>query len=120
MTTALRSKDYYDGLLDGVFGPTQDRLPLDSRAIQYLLHVYWPEVTLDTDMTLTRDTMSIRTYTPIRAGGMYVGSTQPIVRVTHRPTGLWAESQDARSQHQNKQRAVAKLDQYLKQFRSNA
>src|SRR5271154_6313639 len=42
--------------------------------------------------------------------GMRVPDTSGYVRVTHKPTGIWAHSDSERSQIQNKAKAVAELE----------
>jgi protein subunit release factor A len=51
-------------------------------------------------------------------GGQHVGTLPTWVRITHRPTGLWAESRDERSQLQNKARALAELERKVSARRS--
>lgn len=51
-------------------------------------------------------------------GGQHVGTLPTWVRVTHKPTGLWAESRDERSQLQNKAVALAELERIVAVHRS--
>ena len=46
-------------------------------------------------------------------GGQHVNKTASAIRVTHVPSGLVATAQEERSQHRNKQRALARLCRLL-------
>lgn len=74
--------------------------------------VVMPKLEME-DVNINRSDLKIDTYRASGAGGQHVNKTESAVRITHLPTGVVSESQDGRSQHQNKEIALQQLYQRI-------
>ncbi|MDR3323473.1 MAG: peptide chain release factor 1 [Zoogloeaceae bacterium] len=73
-----------------------------------------PEADEVEEIALNPADLKIDTFRASGAGGQHINKTDSAVRVTHLPTGIVAECQDGRSQHQNKASALRVLAARIK------
>lgn len=87
----------------------KDKRQTSFAAVDVTPHSPW----LATDIQLAAADLKIDTYRASGAGGQHVNKTDSAVRITHLPTKLVAQSQNSRSQAENRDMALSVLKSRL-------
>ncbi|MFC1981868.1 peptide chain release factor 2 [Chloroflexota bacterium] len=84
-----------------------------ARHTSFVLMEVMPEAEADVDVNIEPDDLKVDVFRSSGPGGQHMQKTSSAVRLTHLPTGLAANCQSERSQHQNKEIALKILQSRL-------
>lgn len=85
-----------------------------SAATVAVLPIMEPE-----DIDIRKEDIRTDVFRASGAGGQHVNRTESGVRFTHLPTGVVAESTESRSQHKNREIAMGRLIQQIREMQAN-